>query len=412
MYNKTMNLEAFRTLLGPGGDEVLQAAMALEPREEDFLRHFQSLSRRYARDLARAALEIAILRREAAGKFPQAERLYFTRQALEQATPTPVSAYRSKRFNSFETLVDLGCSIGGDTRSLAAHAPTLGLDRDPLRLAMAWENLRAWDPPHSVQFVQADLTNPLPLAPRPTVALFCDPARRERSRRAYSVRHYHPSLSVIQNWLPRFPALGVKISPGVDLAEIEAYPAEVEFISLNGELKEATLWFGSLHSARRRATVLPGEHTLAVETPLDGSPRLPLSEPRAYLYEPDPAVLRAGLVTDLGERLYAAQLDPAIAYLTSEQLRPTPFARTWAVEDWFPFQLKRLRAYLRDGSVDRVVVKKRGSPIQPEALIRDLRLPGEGGAGALEKTLFLTQLRGEPVVVVCSPEIKNGQDKA
>jgi len=95
----------------------------------------------------------------------------------------------------------------------------------------------------------------------------------------------------------------------------------------------------------------------------------------------------------------AAQLDADIAYLTSERRQPTPFARVWAVEDWFPFQLKRLRAYLRARQVGRVTVKKRGSPLQPEALIRDLRLRGDG-----ERVVFLTHLKGRPIVIVAYPE--------
>ena len=86
--------------------------------------------------------------------------------------------------------------------------------------------------------------------------------------------------------------------------------------------------------------------------------KLPLSEPLAHLYEPYPAVLRAGLVYQLGEQLDAYQLDPDIAYLTTSELKSTPFARSWRVEDWFPFGLKRLRAYLRQRSVGRVTVKK------------------------------------------------------
>jgi hypothetical protein len=161
-------------------------------------------------------------------------------------------------------------------------------------------------------------------------------------------------------------------------------------------LKEAPLWFGSLKTTTRRATVLPGPHSLSAER----QPALPLSEPRAYLYEPDPAVLRAGLVAALGAQLQAAQLDPDIAYLTAGELHPTPFARAWAVVDWFPFGLKRLRAYLREHGIGRVTVKKRGSPIQPEALIRDLRLSGEH-----ERVVFLTHLHGRPVVVICQPSL-------
>jgi hypothetical protein len=122
---------------------------------------------------------------------------------------------------------------------------------------------------------------------------------------------------------------------------------------------------------------------------------LPIREPQAFLFEPDPAVLRAGLVGTLGAQLNAAQLDTDIAYLTTGQLQPTPFARAWAMEDWFPFQLKRLRAYLRERGIGRVTVKKRGSPLEPERLIRDLRLSGED-----ECTIFLTHLRGKPIVII------------
>ena len=35
----------------------------------------------------------------------------------------------------------------------------------------------------------------------------------------------------------------------VDLAELAGYPAEIEFISDGGELKECVLWFGPLRTA-------------------------------------------------------------------------------------------------------------------------------------------------------------------
>jgi SAM-dependent methyltransferase len=413
------------------------------PARADFLAHFQTLSKRYSAGLARAALEIAILRLEAAAKFPFAEKLYWTRPALEQASSHPVAAYRAERYRPFSRLADLGCSAGGDTLAMAALAPTLGLDLDPLRLALARANLAALGLAERAAFVQADLAAslPLPSPPSPLLqggkgsapALFFDPARRSGHRRLFSVEDYHPPLSIIQSWLPRFPALGVKLSPGVELAELSAYGnAELEFISLKGELKEAVLWFGPLRTAARRATVLTGPppdesggypsqtrsagfpyqapvstgaeagpfaaHTLAVDTP-SALHALPpnLSEPLSYLYEPDPAILRAGLVRPLAEQLSAAQLDPDIAYLTADRPVSIPFARCWPVEAWFPFQLKRLRTYLRQHHVGHVTVKKRGSPLEPEALIRDLRLSGEES-----RVVVLTHLRGEPIVIVCA----------
>jgi hypothetical protein len=370
-----MDLASFHLLLEPPGQETLRLAEELEPRESDFLRGFTALSCHFPAGLVRAALETAILRREAAAKFPFSGRMYFTREALEQASSYAVSSYRAERFKPFQILGDFGCSIGGDTLALAQTAPTIALDLDPLRISMAQANLRALGFSGKTLLLQADLNDPAPLSPASlparSFAIFFDPARRSAGRRIFSVRDYRPRLESVKGWLPRFPALGVKISPGVDLSELEGYNAEVEFISLRGELKEAVLWFGPLQTTQRRATLLPGRQTLSTEDL--PARRLPLSKPQDYLYEPDPAVLRAGLVAAAGASLDAAQLDPEIAYLTAGQKIPTPFARVWAVEDWFPFSLKRLRAYLRERDAGQVVVKKRGSPLEPETLIHDLR---------------------------------------
>jgi SAM-dependent methyltransferase len=389
-----VDLPSFHLLRTSLGQEALQAAEALQPKEVDFLAHFSALSRRFPAEMVRPALETAVLRLEAAAKFPFADQMYFTRPALEQATAYPVASYRAKRYRAFKRAADLGCSVGSDSLALAEYCQVCGLDLDPLRLEMARANLEALRPGSGTLFAQADLAHPLPLRPGPNLALFFDPARRSDSRRLFSVREYQPPLSILREWLPRTPALGVKISPGVKLEELASYQAELEFISYKGELKEAVLWFGPLASAHRRATLLPGPHQMTAAAPF--TERLPVLDPQAYIYEPDPAVIRSGLVALLGLELGAAQLDPEIAYLTAPSRQDTPFARSWQVLDWLPFQLKRLRAYLRERGVGEVVVKKRGSPLQPERLIRDLRL-----SGTEQRILFLTMLRGRPVVLVC-----------
>ena len=392
-----MDLDGLRDLLSPRGQQVLVEAMKLAPRQEDFLRHFTLLSRKFPAELARSAVEIAILRREAALKFPQAQKMYFTRPALEQATPAEVAAYHAERYLPFSQVVDLGCSIGGDTLALAQLVPTLGIDIDPLRLRMAFANAEALNLSGRTQFVQADLYAWLPVHRSAACALFFDPARRSSERRAFHVGDYQPPLEVVNRWLAHFPALGVKISPGVERSELLPYDAEVEFISLQGEMKEAVLWFGPLKTAARRATILPGPHTMAADLTEREEPAA-ISPPQRYLYEPDPAVLRAGLVRSLARRLNATQLDEDIAYLTSASYLPTPFARAWEIETWLPFNLKRLRDYLRQRRVGRVTVKKRGSPLEPEALIRDLRLKGDQ-----ERVIFLTHFMGKPIVILGLP---------
>lgn len=378
-----MNLPTFELLLTPAGQQALAAAAELDPTEESFLPCLTRLQKLFDSELAKAALETVILRRKARAKFVRAEQMYFVREALEQASGEAIARYRAERFAQFNSVADLGCGLGGDTLALAAHGNVAAVDADPLRLALAAQNLAAYRVRERVRLIHEDITHmQLPRVD----AFFFDPARRSGSRRRFSVHDYQPPLSIVRDWLAHTPAIAVKISPGVDLAELAGYDCEIEFISHTGELKECVLWFGPFKTAAQRATLLPGRHTLIVT--LHAPPSL--SAPLRYLYEPDPAILRAGLVTPLAAQLNAHQLDPDIAYLTSDSLTLTPFARAFVIEESFPFQLKRLRERLRALRVGEVTVKKRGSPLEPEKLIQQLRLEGPES-----RIVFLTHVQGE-----------------
>jgi hypothetical protein len=210
-----------------------------------------------------------------------------------------------------------------------------------------------------------------------------------------------PPMSAVLALLEHVPALAIKTLPGI--ADEDIPPgAEVEFISERGAMKEALLRFGDLHTgAARRATLLPGPHHLDSNAAVGA---MPIHGPLAYLYEPDAAVIRATLVQHLATQLGAAQIDPTIAYLTSEQPVETPFARRWAVLRHGPFHLKTLNRWLRELGAGAVVVKKRGSAIDPDAFRR--RLKATPGGPAL--VVFLTRVQGRPWMVIATEEEAHG----
>lgn len=386
-----MTLDDFYFLLTEQGQQLLADMPVITP--DNHLSLAMQLRQQVEPEAAQALLETALLRQEAAVKFSRASEMYFTREALEQASSEALSRYRAERFRQagIKRVADLGCGIGGDALALAADMEVMGVEWQPVRLAMAQENVRAYGHGANFRPLQADL---LELTPLPVQAAFFDPARRdENGRRLYSVQQYRPPLHLIDKWRVWIGETAVKISPGVDYEELPE-DAEIEFISLHGEVKEGVLWFGDLRSgAARRATLLPAGHTLTDEA-LPATP-IAVTEPRAYLYEPDKAVIRAHLVEALAALLGATKLDEEIAYLTADSLQVTPLARCFVVEDWFPFQLKQLRHYLRKRNIGRVVIKKRGSPLEPETLQRQLRLQGEEAC-----IVFLTQVGGEAAVLI------------
>jgi hypothetical protein len=384
-----MDLAAFRRLLTGEGQTALAAAVELGPTDATFLSCHRRLRKQFPDDLVKAALETAILRRRAAAKFSRADRMYFTREGLEQSSGETVSRYRAQRFAPFQRVGDLCCGLGGDLVGLASATTVTAVDADPVRLAMAAENVRAYELMDRVRFVDGDvLTIPLP----GLQAAFADPDRRADGRRHLKLHEYAPPVDALRGRFPKDFPLGVKVAPGVPWDDLRLLDAEAEFISANGELKECCLWFGPLRTTGRRATVLPAGATLAADEPAEAEPAGP---PLAFLYDPDPAIVRSGLAADLGRQLAARPIDPEIAYLTSDHRTGTPFARSYEVLEAMPFHARQLGERLRSMNVGNVTITKRGSAVEVDELRRKWRL-----TGSESRTVILTRVLGRPFAVI------------
>ncbi len=383
-------LETFRSLLADDGQRLLAEIAAHGLTEANTLALATALRRRSPAPLVAAAMTQVRLRDRARAKFgDDAARMYFTQAGLEQATSAPVAAHRAARYRAARRIADLCCGIGGDLRALAGGHDLLAVDRDPLTAAIAAANVRALGLDDTVTVRRDDVTT---IDLTGYDAAFLDPARRTAERRVFNVADYQPPWSFIVALASRVGTVGVKVAPGIP-HDLVPPDAEAEWVSLDGDVKEAALWFGALRTANvtRRATLLPSGATLTATT----TEPPPVAPPRRFLHEPDGAVIRAHLVAEVAALVNGALLDPTIAYITSDTPTTTPFTRTYTIEDAMPFSLKRLRAYLRARAIGHVVIKKRGSPLTPEILIADLRLSGDN-----HRILFLTKVAGKHTVLI------------
>ncbi|MGI8855344.1 MAG: class I SAM-dependent methyltransferase [Thermomicrobiales bacterium] len=389
-----MDLATFSALRADEGQRLLAAITARGLTEANTLALATELRHHYPAALVAAAMTQVRLRARAYGKFgADADRMYFTQAGLEQATGGLVARHHAARYGATTRVADLCCGIGGDLRALASGHEVLAIDRDPLTTAIAAANVAALDLSDRVSVRCDDVTTFNLMG---YDAAFLDPSRRTAERRVFNVADYQPPWSFIGDLVRRIANVGVKVAPGIPHTLIPP-GAEAEWVSLDGDVKEAALWFGALRdgTTARRATLLPSGATLIAST--TAAP--PISPPRRYLYEPDGAVIRARLVAEVAALLDGALLDPTIAYVTSDRLIATPFARPYRIDTAMPFNLKRLRAFLRERDIGHVVVKKRGSPLTPEALQHDLHLTGAGTC-----TLFLTKVAGKHTVLIGQPE--------
>ena len=393
-----MDLDAFRWLLTEPGQRLLTRASAAS---EDPLEAAAELRREAAPEHVAAALTQATLRRRAEPKFGDlAGRMYFTPDGLEQATRWVVAEHRAARLAAArpDSVVDLGCGIGGDLVAIATTGITAaGVDLDPVRVEVARANLSALDLGGAVMVADARTLDVSPFS-----VVFADPARRSARGRAFHVDDWTPPWPFVETLLRRDAC--VKTAPGIP-HDLVPPGVEAEWVSDHGEVKEAALWSGALATTGRRATVIGdgGLATLTDEDLPDEDPSPGLSEdpdlPAArYLYEPDGAVIRAGLVQAVAAGVGGRLLDEHIAYVVADQAFRTPFGRSYRIVEELPHREKQLRAALRERGIGRLTIKKRGVTVVPDELRKRLALRGDA-----EGTIVLTRAAGKGVCLLVEP---------
>ena len=388
-----MDLESFAWLRSPAGQAALVEAGRLHADRIAPIRAGEMLRRALTPDQAAAAMSQAVLREAATAKFgADAARMYFTQDGLEQSTRSEVATHRARRisFAAPASVVDVGCGIGGDLIALArAGLTTAGIDLDPVRVAIAEANLDVLDLPGAVRVADATALDLSPFG-----IAFADPARRTARGRVFDVDAYSPPWSFVERLLTR-PAV-VKVAPGIPHDRVPA-GVEAEWVSFAGEVKEAVLWSPHLATTDRRATLVAGRGLATLSSEDDPGPGEVRPVGR-YLYEPDGAVIRAGLVTAVAEKVDGWLVDEHIAYVSADTPARTPYARGFEVLEELPYQEKQLKAALRERGVGRLTIKKRGVDVVPETLRKRLALRGDA-----EATIVLTRAAGKGRALLVRP---------
>ncbi|HRW18164.1 MAG TPA: class I SAM-dependent methyltransferase [Dermatophilaceae bacterium] len=363
-------------------------------------------------ELVTAALAQARLRAGAEAKLgPWAATALLTSDGAEQATRPELARRHAERFVAagVEVVYDVGCGIGSDATAFAAAGlDVVAVEADPVTAEIARANLARW-PSAEVRQARAE---ELVLPTHRRVGVWLDPARRVpgvrdrrgRARRIVSLDGMSPSWDQVQELAAGAAAAGAKLAPAFPHSRLPM-GAEAQWTSWRGDVLECVVWWGSaVHAPGRSAAVCrPAAHddptvTVSVvgeadaEVPVGPAPAVTsLAEVGDWVYEADPAVVRAGLSGALPGR----PLAPGSGWSTGPEPVLLPWLRCHRVQAVLPLRVKQLRAWLRERDIGTVTVKKRAASVDPEALRAALRGPGRGSV-----TLLVTTIADRQSVVV------------
>ena len=349
---------------GPGRRRAGAAASTSRPGAR--LRAAEAVRAACGPDLGPLALEQALLRERARAKHPRGCRAVVDRPRA--GAGLVVRRRRAPRPRaSTGPVLDLCCSVGGDL--LALPAGSTGVDLDEARLLLAQANAAV---------LGRDVAPGARRRDGPAAA-----GRRRRLRRPgaagrRAARVRPPGVrAAARRWCcpgATGSARSGPRSPPASTTTLLPPDVEVEVVSLRGEVKEAVLWAGAARSGhaphrdapagRRRPARRPGRGRRR-----SGPPGAGCSSPTA------PSCGRTWSRRSLAQ-VGGWLLDETIAYVSADARVPTPYGRWFEVLEVMPFGLKPLRERLRAYDAGPLVVKKRGTAVEPDVLRKQLKLTG------------------------------------
>lgn len=319
-------------------------------------------------DAARWAFTQWELRRRAETKFARAQEMLFDREALEMATHERLAAYHASRFPEGLPVLDLTAGIGADLAALGRRGPARGFELDPQRAELCRHNLGVAGVESTVEVADA-----LAVEWEAGSAIFADPARRVAGKRLTHADDYAPSPSEILAKAGDRPAL-LKLSPMLPDAVLEGLGDSLEFVSFHGECREALVSRNLGHEGRW--AVRPEEGLRLEASDVDPTEA---DAARAWIFEADPAAIRAHGLGTLAERHDLLALGDSKGYLTGDDRAIDPWLTAFEVIADHPADLRRTRSALAEAGFGTPVVKARAPGVDVERLRRDLKSTGPEG---------------------------------
>ncbi|MHA2186259.1 MAG: hypothetical protein ACXAAI_14795 [Promethearchaeota archaeon] len=123
---------------------------------------------------------------------------------------------------------------------------------------------------------------------------------------------------------------------------------------------------------------------------------VPVSKPKKYIYEPDPAFIKAHLISDLAEEFKLYQLNKKIAYLTNDDFISTPILKSYQVLTYCKLDYLLINKTIQELSLGKLDYKARGVSIDLKNVHKSVK-----GKGKKKGLIIFTKVLDNPSAIIC-----------
>ncbi|MGM0462745.1 MAG: THUMP-like domain-containing protein [Fibrobacterota bacterium] len=370
-----VNAGILRYFTSPQGREIWEQALENYADPVDFL---LSLSGKMPGGCAAFMAEQLKIRAILKRKFPLllSRGIVGEKSLAEQATSEAVARYHARCLEG-EALCDATGGMGVDTIFFSSSFSNVEyIEKDLSRYQMFLHNLNLLPECANITPRQGDSMEILRNSSVEYEWIFLDPARRNKQGdRFKTMSRWSPDIlayaELIFNSARR---VALKISPAYDITLLKKeLPGlySVQVISVSGEVKEllAFGYRGYTGDCQVQSVCLNSDGSPGFFIESRNAKKCPLSSKGAFLYEPDPAIIKACLIDELGEYFDLNRYSQYGVFLISNRDITNFPGRKFRIHTIFSWSRSRVKRYITDRVVSAAAVICRDFPV-PAAVLR------------------------------------------
>lgn len=340
--------------------------------------------------------------------FQNNQVLYPAKVSVEQSSSEKTAIWKANLVSG-ETLLDMTGGFGVDTYHFAKPIQQVTyLEKNRELFEIVAHNYRVLNT-NNITTIHDDSLTFLKNTNQQFDWIYLDPARRDEvGNRKIGLAGYFPNLIKIQSVLfQKTNNILVKVSPMLDIQQAIQQLGTIEKIivlAVQNEVKELLFVLRRANGFEQTPIFecvdlrKNGQAITYTPTTNSDNDRIKYGSPQSYIYEPNAAILKAGLFAEMALDFDLIKLHPNTHLYTSEQLVTNFPGRTFSLKSVENFNKKAIASYLENKKAN---ITTRNFPYSVAQIKKKLGVKDGGNIYLFATTLVNDKL----AILVCEKSL-------